>query len=179
MKQRGEGTTFDFRALLEKQNRTRLAVVLGGAASIKIGCSAAMLLLLLSELLPATPPAEPSAASASQALVYREQLEAQLQDLIGQIDGAGATAVMVTLETGEETVYATDTQSGQTQSQETHVLLDDGTALAQTVYYPQVCGVAVVCDGGGDVRVAARITELVRALLDISSTRICVEQRRP
>ena len=83
------------------------------------------------------------------------------------------------LETGEETVYATDTQSGQTQSQETHVLLDDGTALAQTVYYPQVCGVAVVCDGGGDVRVAARITELVRALLDISSTRICVEQRRP
>ena len=117
MKQRGEGTTFDFRALLKKQNRTRLAVVLGGAA---------MLLLLLSELLPATPPAEPSAASASQASAYREQLEAQLQDLIGQIDG-----------------------------------------------------VAVVCDGGGDVRVAARITELVRALLDISSTRICVEQRRP
>lgn len=170
MKQRGEGTTFDFRALLEKQNRTRLAVVLGGAA---------MLLLLLSELMPATPPAEPSAASASQASAYRKQLEAQLQDLIGQIDGAGATTVMVTLETGEETVYATDTQSGQTQSQETHVLLDDGTALAQTVYYPQVCGVAVVCDGGGDVRVAARITELVRALLDISSTRICVEQRRP
>lgn len=103
MKQRGEGTTFDFRALLEKQNRTRLAVVLGGAA---------MLLLLLSELLPATPPAEPSTASASQASAYREQLEAQLQDLIGQIDGAGATTVMVTLETGEETVYATDTQSG-------------------------------------------------------------------
>lgn len=169
MKQRGEGTTFDFRALLEKQNRTRLAVVLGGAA---------MLLLLLSELLPAKPSESP-AASASQASAYREQLEAQLQDLIGQIDGAGATTVMVTLETGEETVYATDTQSGQTQSQETHVLLDDGTALAQTVYYPQVCGVAVVCDGGGDVRVAARITELVRALLDISSTRICVEQRRP
>ena len=169
MKQRGEGTTFDFRALLEKQNRTRLAVVLGGAA---------MLLLLLSELLPAKPSESP-AASASQASAYREQLEAQLQDLIGQIDGAGATTVMVTLETGEETVYATDTQSGQTQSQETHVLLDDGTALAQTVYYPQVCGVAVVCDGGGDIRVAARITELVRALLDISSTRICVEQRRP
>ena len=66
MKQRGEGTTFDFRALLEKQNRTRLAVVLGGAA---------MLLLLLSELLPATPPAEPPAASASQASAYREQLD--------------------------------------------------------------------------------------------------------
>ena len=37
---------------------------------------------------------------------------------------------------------------------------------------------AVVCDGGGDVRVAARITELVRALLDLSANRICVEQRK-
>ena len=43
---------------------------------------------------------------------------------------------------------------------------------------PAVCGVAVVCDGGGDVRVAARITELVRALLDLSANRICVEQRK-
>ena len=51
-------------------------------------------------------------------------------------------------------------------------------ALAQTVCTPRVCGVAVVCEGGGDVRVAARITELVGALLDVPSNRICVEQRR-
>ena len=62
---------------------------------------------------------------------------------------------MVTLESGEETIYALDTLSGQTQEQQTHVLLDDGTALAQTVCTPRVCGVAVVCEGGGDVRVAA------------------------
>ena len=58
------------------------------------------------------------------------------------------------------------------------MLLADGTALAQTVCTPRVCGVAVVCEGGGDVRVAARITELVGALLDVPSNRICVEQRR-
>ena len=86
--------------------------------------------------------------------------------------------MMVTLESGEETIYALDTLSGQTQEQQTHVLLDDGTALAQTVCTPRVCGVAVVCEGGGDVRVAARITELVGALLDVPSNRICVEQRR-
>ena len=39
--------------------------------------------------------------------------------------------------------------------------------------------VAVLCDGGGDVRVAARITEMVGALLDLPSNRICVEQRKP
>ena len=105
-------------------------------------------------------------------------METQLTELIEQLDGAGKTVVMVTLESGEETIYAVDTQSGQMQNQETHVLLEDGSALEETTYLPAVCGVAVVCDGGGDVRVAARITELVRALLDLSANRICVERRK-
>ena len=87
--------------------------------------------------------------------------------------------MMVTLESGEETIYAVDTQSGQMQNQETHVLLEDGSALEETTYLPAVCGVAVVCDGGGDGPGSpARITELVRALLDLSANRICVEQRK-
>jgi len=85
---------------------------------------------------------------------------------------------MVTLETGEEAIYALDTQSGDLQSQNTHVLLDDGSALTETVCQPQVRGVAVLCEGGGDARVAARITEIVGALLDLPSNRICVEQRK-
>lgn len=56
--------------------------------------------------------------------------------------------MMVTLESGEETIYAVDTQSGQMQNQETHVLLEDGSALEETTYLPAVCGVAVICDGG-------------------------------
>lgn len=64
------------------------------------------------------------------------------------------------------------------QQQETHVLLQDGSALAETTYLPQVCGIAVLCEGGGDVRVAARITELLHSLLDLPTNRICVEQRK-
>ncbi len=56
--------------------------------------------------------------------------------------------------------------------------LQDGSALAETTYLPQVCGVAVLCEGGGDVRVAARITELLHSLLDLPTNRICVEQRK-
>lgn len=155
--------------LFAKQNRSKLAVVLGAAA---------MVLILLSELIPA--PSTPVAAAPETvptAAQYKQQLEQQLETLIGQVEGAGKTTVMLTLESGEETIYALDTLSGQTQSQQTHVLLDDGTALEETTYLPTVCGVAVVCEGGGDVRVAARITELVAALLDVSTNRICVEQR--
>ena len=145
--------------LLKKQNRARLALVLGCIA---------MALILLSELFPAKAPAAPQAVSPEEG-TYKTQLEQQLTELIEQVQGAGKTTVMLTLESGEETVYALDTLSGQTQTQWTHVLLDDGTALEQTVYLPTICGVAVVCEGGGDVRVASRITELVGALLDVQA----------
>ena len=105
--------------LAQKENRARLAVLLGAAA---------MLLILLSELF--TPSGKTAAESAAPAddNVYRQQLERQLSDLIAQVEGAGKTTVMITLESGEETIYALDTLSGQTQQQQTHVLLDDGTA---------------------------------------------------
>ena len=117
--------------LAQKENRARLAVLLGAAA---------MLLILLSELF--TPSGKTAAASAAPAddNVYRQQLEQQLSDLITQVEGAGKTTVMITLESGEETIYALDTLSGQTKEQQTHVLLDDGTALAQTVCPQSVRG---------------------------------------
>ena len=93
--------------LAQKENRARLAVLLGAAA---------MLLILLSELF--APSGKTAAASAAPAddNVYRQQLEQQLSDLIAQVEGAGKTTVMVTLESGEETIYALDTLSGQTLS---------------------------------------------------------------
>lgn len=158
------------RSLQNGKGRTSLAVAVGVLA---------MLLLLLSELLPGSS-TQKTAVSAAQTVAvsqYQTRLEQQLEGLISQLQGAGRTTVMVTLTTGEETVYAVDTQTGDLQ-QETHVLLRDGSALAETTYLPQVCGVAVLCEGGGDVRVAARITELLHSLLDLPTNRICVEQRK-
>ena len=156
------------RSLQNNKNRTALAVTVGVMA---------MLLLLLSELLPSGNTAASTVRTAAVSQ-YQTQLEQQLEELISQLQGAGRTTVMVTLTTGEETIYAVDTQTGDLQQQETHVLLQDGSALAETTYLPQVCGVAVLCEGGGDVRVAARITELLHSLLDLPANRICVEQRK-
>ncbi len=152
-----------------RQGRAKLAAAVGILA---------MALILLSEFLPQGTKPTGSTAAARTSAEYQAQLENRLEALISQMSGAGKTTVMVTLETGEEAVYALDTQSGELQAQQTHVLLDDGSALTETVCLPQVRGVAVLCEGGADIRVAARITELVSALLDLPSNRICVEQRK-
>ena len=158
---------------MEKCRRDKNRAALAAAVGVL-----AMLLILISELFPQADKTVSSGQEQS-ALAYQTQLEQRLEKLISQMSGAGKTTVMVTLETGEESVYALDTQSGDLQSQNTHVLLDDGSALTETVCQPQIRGVAVLCDGGGDVRVAARITELLTSLLDLPSNRICVEQRKP
>ena len=121
-----------FRSLQSSKGRTSLAVAVGVLA---------MLLLLLSELLPGGDTQKAAASTAQTATVsqYQTQLEQQLEGLISQLQGAGRTTVMVTLTTGEETVYAVDTQTGELQQQETHVLLQDGSALAETTYLPQCC----------------------------------------
>ena len=63
------------------------------------------------------------------------------------MEGAGRCRVMVTLSSGEETVYATDTEQGETSSRSEHVLLND-QALVERVQCPGIQGVAIVCEGG-------------------------------
>ena len=111
------------RSLQSNKNRTSLAVAVGVLA---------MLLLLLSELLPGDSAQKMAVSTAQTTAVsqYQTQLEQQLEGLISQLQGAGRTTVMVTLTTGEETVYAVDTQTGDLQQQETHVLLQDGSVRA-------------------------------------------------
>lgn len=151
------------------EGRAVLAALIGGLA---------MLLILLSELLPSKAGEASPKNTVSDAEEYQIQLETRLEDLISQMEGAGKTTVMLTLETGEESIYALDTRSDVQQNQQTHVLLGDGSALKETIYQPQVRGAVVLCEGGGDIRIAAKITEMISALLDLPSNRICVEQRK-
>lgn len=76
-----------FRALQSGKNRTSLAVVVGVLA---------MLLLLLSELLPSgnTQKAAVSTAQTATVSQYQAQLEQQLEELISQLQGADRKSVV-------------------------------------------------------------------------------------
>ena len=115
--------------------------------------------------------------------VRLDQLETRLAALIRAMDGAGETVVMVTLDCGEETTYAADTRTEKTSedtrssaaSQRTH-LLAGAQPVVQSVQAPQVRGVAVLCQGGGNAGTQRRITELVSALTGVGASHITVNK---
>ena len=145
---------------------------------------AGMLLLCMSDWLPAGQSIQHAAQSSQQsqtAAEYEQQLETRLAALIRAMDGAGETVVMVTLDCGEETTYAADTRTEKT-SEDTRSSAASQRTLAgaqpvvQSVQAPQVRGVAVLCQGGGNAGTQRRITELVSALTGVGASHITVNK---
>lgn len=142
-------------ALADEKQRVNLLVCTGLAGLVLLGVTA---------WLPAGNSTQsPQTVQTDTAADYATQLESRLTALISRVEGAGKTAVMVTLESGSESIYATDTDAD---GASTHVLLGSGRAdgLVETVQMPQVLGVAVVCEGGGNAAVQNRVTALVETL---------------
>lgn len=110
---------------------------------------------------------------------YATQTEERLEELIGRLEGAGETMVMITLEEGENYVYVTDEKTEEQPSgyQTEHVIYNTGNGsapLLKTTYMPVIRGVVVLCQGGADPAVAGKITEMVSALLDVGTNRVSV-----
>lgn len=150
-----------------------------GKNPLLLAAAAGLLLVVLSGLWPESTAKEytPVPEQPESAAAYEARLEQRLAALLAEVEGAGRVAVMLTLESGEETIYALDTQSWEAQFRQTHILLEDGSALAEMICLPQIRGAAVVCDGGGDPGVAARLTELTCTLLGLPAHRVCVQKR--
>lgn len=171
--------TEKFRAWLAKKGakppvNLLLALGLGG-----------MLLILLADLRGASSDQTTAAAAPNTAAQvtlteaeYTAQLEQKLQQMISQIEGAGETAVMITLEGSRETIYAQSEKSGEGSSHESSPVLRKASsgeeALVEMTWEPEIRGVAVVCQGGADITVAARVTELVSVVLGVPSHRISI-----
>lgn len=174
----------DLKKMFQKLNKKNMLFVLG-----LLGIA----LIFLSDFSFHKPEETPAGAQASSfdSQSYTAQLQIKLEETIAQVDGAGETRVMVTLESGEQTVYAcaektgTDyTQAGEekisekSSYQNDFIMIEDENgnkrALQQTTLEPEIKGVAVVCRGGDDIMVVKRITELVSVLLGVPTNRICV-----
>lgn len=105
----------------------------------------------------------------------------QLCEILGQIQGVGKVKVLITEQTGAETVYQVDedrTEGSDSLSvrTETVILSGDGeeTGLIQTVTPPTYLGAIIVCQGADSPSVRLAVANAVSAVTGISTDRISV-----
>lgn len=159
--------------MAEGDRKRRWLLVIGGVG---------IALLLLSEIIPKrTAVTEPTVTTEQ----FVEQTEERLETLVGSIEGAGRCRVLLTLDNGVEYVYATEERTAtdnrenaqSNDSERTAILVDTGDGregLLVTEIQPTVRGVVVVCEGGDNEAVRARVTEAVTVALDLSAKKVCV-----
>lgn len=100
--------------------------------------------------------------------------EARLESLLSQIQGAGQVRVMLSLQTGEQTQYQTDTDG----TAESTVLFSAGSgsqrALVRQVSGPQYRGAVIVCQGADQAQVKLALVQAVASVTGLGADQITV-----
>ena len=108
--------------------------------------------------------------------VTEESLEQRLEALLTQIEGAGAVRVLLTEDTGRETLWQTDVDS----DRENTVIVEDSdrneTGLVRRTRSPSYRGAVILCQGADVPSVKLAIVEAVRCVTGLGADRISVQK---
>lgn len=121
---------------------------------------------------------------------YKTILEEDIKETVTDITGSKNVSVVITLESGIKYSYADIREETLTEKKENEkestdnetksgyitVKTADGgeQALLVTTQMPKVRGVAIVCDGGDNERIAEKIQNAVMSALNISSKKVYI-----
>lgn len=108
---------------------------------------------------------------------YAATLEARIEELCEGVKGAGRVQATVTLKGGYRAVYATDAKITSSGKQSSTVLVGSGSSEdAILLYYenPEIAGIGIVCEGGDDPEVRARMVSLISATFSMKTNKIFV-----
>lgn len=131
-------------------------------------------------LLPSGNESEPVVATPSDAQ-NTDSMEEKLELILCQIRGVGKVKVLLTEETGAETVYQVDAERTEgdgtlRMKQETLILSANGgqSGLVRTVSPPTYLGAIIVCQGADSPTVRLAVANAVSAVTGIGMDRISV-----
>lgn len=142
----------------------------------------AVLILLLGIVLMAIPQGKREQSAQTTSDTDYEDIEIQLEEILGKVEGAGAVKVMLTQKEGMQYTYLTNDQyqtyETERERKETAVLLSDGngaeTVVVSGTKYPVFKGAVIVCEGADSPLVKYNIVNAVSDLTGLSSDRISV-----
>ena len=126
------------------------------------------------------PTGETEMPSAPVETVREASLEQRLEELLAQIEGAGAVRVLLTEDVGRETVWQTDVQSDADSVREDTVILEDSdrneTGLVRRTTEPSYRGAVILCQGADAPSVKLAIVEAVRCVTGLGADQISVQK---
>lgn len=122
-----------------------------------------------------------STQQTTSAEEYVDMLENKLSNVLANISGVSSCNVIITLESGFNYVYATDTETKTTISgsnetsitTETVILVSNEPIVVKEIY-PAIKGVVVVANGAEDFSVKMNILSAVETVLDVDRNNITI-----
>ena len=111
-----------------------------------------------------------------------QNLEIQLEEILGQIDGVGSVEVLLTVKSGPEYAYQTNETKNkyadQYEQRTETVLITDGSGgempITVNTVFPIYKGALIVCQGADRAAVRLAVVEAVSDLTGLSSEHISV-----
>lgn len=110
-----------------------------------------------------------------KVLFYVNDLETRLKNTLSKVDGVGKVSVVITVDSGMETVLAsktTTTGTGEKTVVEETPLVVNGKTVVIKELYPKITGVLIVAEGAKSIAVMNRIQQATTSLLNISAGQI-------
>lgn len=111
-----------------------------------------------------------------------QSVEQRLSEMLAQIHGAGRVRVMLTIASGEETIYQFDqnlsTDAGGSSTQKDTVTVTDKdrgqSGLITQINPPKYQGALIVCQGADNAAVRLAISEAVSGLTGLGTDKITI-----
>ena len=107
---------------------------------------------------------------------YVDNLEDKLSSVLSKVNGAGKVSVIITIESGMETVLAMKTTTkedvnGKIESETSPIVINGKTVVVKELY-PKIVGVLIVADGAKNISVMSRLQQATVSLLNININQI-------
>lgn len=101
---------------------------------------------------------------------YVLELEKRLINTLKEVEGVGDVSVVITVESGMETILAMKTTTRETingvETEEEPVIVN-GKTVVLTEKYPNITGVLIVAEGADNIAVVSKIQRATTSLLEI------------
>lgn len=121
---------------------------------------------------------ESTAHSAVSFAEYKEEVRREIEEACLKVRGVNSAHAVVFFDGAGESIYAQNTQTGNTQKNE-YVIIGSGSgshALYLGESLPIISGIGVVCDTGGSDSVKNEIAALLAAAYGLPLTRVYVSE---